>query len=134
MDFADHQRPRPTLNIAPLIDVVFLLLVFFMLTSTFIEPQAIDLVLPGRAAPQTAPKAETLVVDVTAAGRIRLNGLNLTLEQLDGEIAGRLRDTTDGGVTVRAEAAVAVQLLVSVMDRVRAAGAANIKLATPEAR
>ena len=134
MDFADHQRPRPTLNIAPLIDVVFLLLVFFMLTSTFIEPQAIDLVLPGRAAPQTAPKAETLVVDVTAAGQIRLNGLVLALEQLDSEIAGRLRDTTDGGVTVRAEADVAVQLLVGVMDRVRAAGAANIKLATPEAR
>ena len=132
MDFADHERPRPTLNIAPLIDVVFLLLVFFMLASTFIEPQAIDLVLPGRAAPQTAPTTEPLVVDVTPAGQIRLNGLVLSLDQLDSEIAGRLRETTDGGVTVRADAAVAVQLLVSVMDRIRAAGAANIKLATPE--
>ena len=47
IDFADHDRPRPKLNIAPLIDVVFLLLVFFMLASSFIEPTAIDVSMPA---------------------------------------------------------------------------------------
>ena len=45
MEFASYQRLKQELSVAPLIDVVFLLLIFFMLTSTFIEPEAVDLCL-----------------------------------------------------------------------------------------
>ena len=47
MDFSGRQRTKQELNVAPLIDVVFLLLIFFMLASTFIKPEAIDLMLEG---------------------------------------------------------------------------------------
>ena len=130
MNFADHDRPRPKLNIAPLIDVVFLLLVFFMLASSFIEPTAIDLSMP-----QTDNRAQTvgepLVVDVNTSGAVYLNGLAVTLDQVGPELRGRIGDRLESAVTVRAEAAVPVQILVSVMDRVRGAGFKNIRLATP---
>ncbi|HEX9646423.1 MAG TPA: biopolymer transporter ExbD [Alphaproteobacteria bacterium] len=133
MEFATHDRPRPRLSIAPLIDVVFLLLVFFMLASSFIEPAAIDLAMSRpQAAPQAA--AEPLVVDVRAGGEVRLNGLALALDQLGPEIAARPGAAGDRPVTVRAEAEVPVALLVAVMDRLRGAGFANLRLATPEAR
>jgi len=133
MEFAEHERPRPRLSIAPLIDVVFLLLIFFMLASSFIEPAAIDLALPRpQAAPQ--PAGEPLVVDIAVAGGVRLNGLALALDQLGPELAARAGAALDRPVTVRAEAAVPVQLLVSVMDRVRGAGLSNVRLATPAAR
>ncbi len=134
INFTEGERSRPGLNITPLIDVVFLLLIFFMLTSTFIEPRAIDLVLPGQRSAERTVSAEPVVVDITPAGVIRLNGLRLSMDQLDAEIAGRLRASPRNDVTVRAEAEVSVQLLVGVMDRIRAAGTRNIKLATPEAR
>ena len=70
MDFADHDRQRPKLNIAPLIDVVFLLLIFFMLAGSFVERTAIDLSIPSNQAP-TSATAEPLVVDVGLSGRFR---------------------------------------------------------------
>lgn len=134
MEFAESDRPHPELNVAPLIDVVFLLLIFFMLASTFIEPEAVDLVVPGsNAAAAAAPAAdEPLTVQVTAQGAIRLNGLRLALNQLRAEVAARLEGDRRRPVTVRADAKVRVQLLVRVMDRIRAAGASNLRLATPE--
>lgn len=130
MDFADRERPRPRLNIAPLIDVVFLLLVFFMLAGTFIEASAIDLSMsrPGAAA---AANDDALVVDVRVGGELRLNGLTLGLEDLGPELAARAGARTDVPVAVRAEARVPVQLLVTVMDRIQAVGMTNIRLATP---
>lgn len=132
LNFADHERPRPKLNIAPLIDVVFLLLVFFMLASSFIEPTAIDVSMP-QSTGQPATADDPLVIDVNVSGTVRLNGLSVTLDQIGGELLGRVGAQLDRPVTVRAEAEVPVQLLVSIMDRVRGSGLNNIRLATPDA-
>ena len=133
IDFADHDRPRPKLNIAPLIDVVFLLLVFFMLASSFIEPAAIDVSMPQTTdRPQTA--GDPLVIDVSLTGEIRLNGLVVKFDQIGPELRGRVGGDLNRAVTVRAEAEVPVQSLVSVMDRVRGSGLKNIRLATPATR
>ncbi len=133
MDFGDRERPHPSLNIAPLIDIVFLMLVFFMLASTFIEPQAIDLVLPGDGVPGNVSE-EPLLVDVATDGQIALNGLSLSLDQLGPELSGRLGGDVGRAITVRADADVAVQLLVTVMDRIRSTGTRNVRLATPDAQ
>jgi len=130
MNFSDQERPRPKLNIAPLIDVVFLLLVFFMLASSFIEPTAIDVSMP-QTADRAQASGDSLVIDVSVSGSVRLNGLTVTLDQIAPELLGRVGDRLDRPITVRAEAAVPVQLLVSVMDRVRGSGLKNIRLATP---
>ncbi|MDP6352365.1 MAG: biopolymer transporter ExbD [Alphaproteobacteria bacterium] len=131
LTFDEPRRPRPQLNIAPLIDVVFLLLVFFMLASTFIKPEAIDLLLPSGARALVASN-EALVVQVAPGGEIRLNGLRLSLDQLRSELMARIGGDERRSVTVHAGAEVPVQTLVSVMDRVRAAGTRNLRLATPE--
>lgn len=130
MDFADRERPRPRLNIAPLIDVVFLLLVFFMLTSTFIDSSAIDLSMSRSSAPGQA-SGDALLVDVRHDGEIRLNGLTLALDDLGPELASRVGADIDRAVAVRAEARVPVQRLVAVMDRIQGVGMTNIRLATP---
>ncbi len=130
MNFHDHERAHPKLNIAPLIDVVFLLLVFFMLASTFIQPAAIDLSIPG--APSTAKSSvEILTVDVRLNGEVRLNGLLLPLDRLGSELSARVEGDLDTPVAVRAEARVPVQRLVSVMDRIQSVGLSNIRLAAP---
>ncbi len=130
MDFGEGERPRPRLNIAPLIDVVFLLLVFFMLASAFVEPAAIDLSMPRTSAPAQTP-GEALVVDIKLDGEVRLNGLTLTLEDLGPELAARVGVRVETPVAVRAEARVPVQHLVAVMDRIQGVGMSNIRLATP---
>jgi len=133
MDFSGRPRTKQELNVAPLIDVVFLLLIFFMLASTFIKPEAIDLMLEGSSTGGNAAE-EMLNIEVVVDGTIRLNGLRLSMPQLETELASRIQGDQTRPVTIKAAAEVPVQTLVSIMDRVRAAGTNNLRLATPEAR
>lgn len=133
MDFSGRPRTKQELNVAPLIDVVFLLLIFFMLASTFIKPEAIDLMLEGSSTGGNADE-EMLNIEVVVDGTIRLNGLRLSMPQLETELASRIQGDQTRPVTIKAAAEVPVQTLVSIMDRVRAAGTNNLRLATPEAR
>ena len=133
MDFSGRPRTKQELNVAPLIDVVFLLLIFFMLASTFIKPEAIDLMLEGSSTGGNAAE-KMLNIEVVVDGTIRLNGLRLSMPQLETELASRIQGDQTRPVTIKAAAEVPVQTLVSIMDRVRAAGTNNLRLATPEAR
>ena len=132
MEFARYQRLKQELSVAPLIDVVFLLLIFFMLTSTFIEPEAVDLLLEGGQSGTVTP-AEPLEVQVTTEGTIRLNGLRLSLGQLTTEISARIKGDQERAVSIKEDAEVQVQVLVQIMDQVQLAGANNLRLAIPEA-
>ena len=134
MDFGEHERAKSQLSIAPLIDVVFLLLVFFMLAGSFIRQTAFDLAMGQRPLPGEATAVVTgpLLVRVANNGRITLNGLVLPLDQLGGELLGRSDGDAERKVTLRAGGGVAVQRLVSVMDRITGAGFHNIRLTPPD--
>ena len=131
MEFTRRQRSRQELNVAPLIDVVFLLLIFFMLASTFIEPNAVDIRLSGGNA-ETVNTADPLVVEVIPDGSVRLNGLRLSFEQLTVEIAARIKGDPSRVITIMAGADIPVQTLIQVMDQVRSAGTNNLRLSAPE--
>ena len=131
MEFSRRQRSRQELNVAPLIDVVFLLLIFFMLASTFIEPNAVDIRLSGGNA-ETVNTADPLVVEVIPDGSVRLNGLRLSFEQLTVEIAARIKGDPSRVITIMTGADIPVQTLIQVMDQVRSAGTNNLRLSAPE--
>ncbi len=114
---------------APLIDVVFLLLIFFLLTSTFNAPQALDVILPeaGQARPAVT---ETVTVSITESGAIAVDGVETTIDRLE-DVVGELLATSDKRpVLLAADSRVEVQKLVTVMETLRAAGAADLALAT----
>lgn len=131
MEFSGHQLSKQELNVAPLVDIVFLLLIFFMLASSFIKPEAIDLMLEGDRS-TTVVSEEPLIVRITTDGTIRLNGLRLSLAQLRTEIAERIKGSETREVTIKAETTVSVQALVHLMDQIRRAGVNSLLLATPE--
>ena len=131
MEFSGHQLSKQELNIAPLVDIVFLLLIFFMLASSFIKPEAIDLMLEGDRS-TTVVSEEPLIVQITTDGTIRLNGLRLSLAQLRIEMAERIKGNETREVTIKAETTVSVQALVHLMDQIRKAGVNSLLLAVPE--
>jgi len=129
MVFEGRSRIRAQLDMAPLIDVVFLLLVFFMLTSTFFVPEAIDLALPESTSAETAdPPPITLTLDHT--GALMLDGKALGLEDLRAALVPRFEGDAGRAVALKSDARTAVQQLIAVMDEVRAAGGSNIALFT----
>ena len=131
MEFSGHQLSKQELNVAPLVDIVFLLLIFFMLASSFIKPEAIDLMLEGDRSTTVVSK-EPLIVQITTDGTIRLNGLRLSLAQLHIEMAERIKGNETREVTIKAETTVSVQALVHLMDQIRKAGVNSLLLAVPE--
>jgi len=77
MNLKKSNQEEPEVNLTPLIDVVFLLLIFFMVSTTFKKDQAISIELPeSTAAPKTAPSAISLEIVITAEGKYFINRKN----------------------------------------------------------
>ena len=117
------------LNLTPLIDIVFLLLVFFLLTTHFIEEDGIGVRLPSAASATTREKDEVAVA-ITRDGRCFIAGQQLPLAEVEKALRGRLRPDTI--VVIRGDRDVPLQTAVSVMERVKKAGANRIVVATLE--
>ncbi len=119
------------LSLTPLIDIVFLLLVFFMLATQFSHEQALPLDVPGKAvaAADHSSLSGALLVRVYQDGRLDLAGQSISLEQLQQRVIGLIKARGDEHrVILRSEPGVALQTLVQVLDRVRAAGAQHVSL------
>ena len=128
MDFSGRRKSKVELNVAPLIDVVFLLLVFFMLASTFIRPESINLAI--RAPSGVGEQSEQpILVHIGANGAIRLNGLVLTIQDLKQELLARSSlPQNNRTITVQTQDDVSVQFLVKVMDEINEAGYTDIAI------
>ncbi len=122
-DFAPD-RPRRKPDLTPMIDVVFLLLVFFMLASRFSQDVSLPLASASGAATEWtgAPR----LVDVGPEGAVKLNGVTRNFDDLLAEL-DRLTETRADPVILRAKEAD-LQDLVSVMDRLTAAGFSRLIL------
>lgn len=118
------------LNLTPLIDIVFLLLVFFLLTTQFIEEDGIGVKLPSSNSVNTRDRDEVAIV-ITQKGDLFVQGQRLPLANLTAKLEEVLgADTT---VVVRGDRDVALQTLVSVMEKAKQAGAARLVVATLQA-
>lgn len=111
---------------APLIDVVFLLLIFFMLTSAFREP-SLPLKLPSATGSPDTP-AEALVVSVDADGMIAIGGETVGLERFADVLRETLEKRDDRTVNFRGDRTVDYGIFVDLMDRARSAGASQFNL------
>ncbi len=131
MDFEGRSRIHAHLDIAPLIDIVFLLLVFFMLTSTFMTPEAVELELPESSSASTADTTP-IIVALNPEGTLALNGETIELEALGAAIEPLIAENSDSPITLKSDARTEVQQLLRVMDEIRNAGGSNIALATTQ--
>ncbi|MFO7873294.1 MAG: biopolymer transporter ExbD [Bacteroidales bacterium] len=103
-------------NMASMSDLVFLLLIFFMLTSTLVAPSAINLLLPQSDSRTMAP--QTVNVHINEERQVFIGDQPVTHDGLQEGLITRLEDYTDGTVVLRADQSVPVQLVVNVIDAV----------------
>ena len=117
------------LNIAPLVDVLLLLLVFFLLTSSYVVPRALDLELPGSSTAEPS-KGAAIVVGLGHDGRLSLNGEPLGHSALGPALTRLLELRPQSRVQVRAHADLSIDTLVGLLDELRLAGARTLVLET----
>jgi len=128
MKLRRHTRIPLTLEIAPLLDVIFLLLMFFLLTS--LAQGGIELDLPGSE--QYAP-SQGIEVLVQSADEIMVNTTVTTLDALPRVLRDAMGGDAEAEVVIKADGQLPFYLPVQVMDAVRRAGATRVTLATRRA-
>ena len=123
------------LNITPLIDVVFLLLIFFMVSTTFERESEIHITLPEASEEYSDVKPDTVEIAIDAEGRLYVNEealLNSQPDTIREAIRNTLFDLNDPQVIIIADADARHQLVVRVMDAARQLDLVKITFATQE--
>ncbi len=105
---------RAEFNMASMSDLVFLLLIFFMLTSTLVAPNAIKLLLPSSESRTMA--RQTVTVYINAERSIFLEEAPVDLDALQNGLIVALQDQSEGSVVLRSDQSVPVQDIVGVID------------------
>lgn len=125
-----RQRPKNDDDrILPLINVVFLLLIFFMLAGRLAatDPFQID---PPVSASEGLVTVEDLLVQVGVDGRLALNGEEMGEDAMAAAIAERLSDGTPAPVRLKADGTVEATRVVAIMELLRSAGVDSVQLLT----
>jgi biopolymer transport protein ExbD len=128
-----RKRTAVTLNLTPLIDVLFLFIIFFTLTSTFKRVGELELRLPDSSTAQPAPAgAEALELELVATedGRLLLDGAPLALAELKGALTDLHAASPERRVLIKAEAGVTHGEVVRLLDIVREAGFPGVGIGT----
>jgi len=122
-------RRRDEDGVLPLINIVFLLLIFFMLAGRLAAPDPFE-VAPPDSASEGHLAIEDVVVLVAADGRLALDGVEMPAEALQRAVAARVRAVPAVPVRLRADAAAEAIRVVGVMEDLRAAGVERLELLT----
>ncbi len=116
------RRKLSKLDMAPLIDVVFLLLVFFMLTFA-IQGEGMDISFPQGQSSEKTQKEESLILTLGRDSTIKVNNELVSIENLREILEQRLMERLDKTVIIEAQQTTRYELFVKVMDVSRLAGA-----------
>ena len=126
-----NSRRRRLISLTPLIDVVFILLVFFMLVSSFLDWRVITLdeeTVDDAASSTASGLLGAVVIDIEADGGLRLSGEAMDMATLATRVAALIDRRDDLSVVVRAAPAVPVQSMVDVLDTLAAEGPSSLSV------
>ncbi|MDX1410329.1 MAG: biopolymer transporter ExbD [Saprospiraceae bacterium] len=121
------------INLAPMLDVVFIMLIFFVVTTSFIREAGIDV---NRPVAQTAEhdKRGTIIVAIAPNGEIWIDGRPVDIRMVRATIERLRAENPEGAVIIQGDREAQIGLLVQVMDQVRKGGVTNVSIAaTPDA-
>lgn len=135
MVLSRRNRPKALISLVPMIDVMLILLVFFMVTSTYLNLDMIPALRPSEGAAKTASTSDLrLMIRIQADGRPSLRGIALSRQELDRVLAQTLAKDPSAQLVILPSGSAPTQALISVMDQSAMAGVQNMRVLRLEAR
>ena len=129
MQFSSGRPRRVTLDLTPLIDVVLMLVIFFMLTTTFVLSSGIKVDLPQGGSKRQVHENDAVVI-VTADGSIYYDDERVALEALQAALRQRYQQQPGVRIIIKADTHAEHGWVVAVMDMAKAIGIARLAIAT----
>ena len=121
------------LNLTPLIDCVFLLLIFFMVTTVFIHAKGLDVDLPAESQATEQQDKKNVNIHIDAQGRIQIGGEDVVPAALVERLKGAMKEANNDNIIIQAHGDCAQEHVVLVVDAAKAADVAGIAFAKEEA-
>ena len=121
------------LNLTPLIDCVFLLLIFFMVTTVFIHAKGLDVDLPAESQATEQQDKKNVNIHIDAQGRIQIGGEDVVSAALVERLKGAMKEANNDNIIIQAHVDCAQEHVVLVVDAAKAADVAGIAFAKEEA-
>ena len=118
-------------NVTPLLDIVFIMLIFFIVTSTFVKEPGID---PERPEAETAEERRlaSIIVAISDEDEIWINQERVALEEVRAQVEQLRRENPRGTAVVQADAKSKTRLLVEVVNQIRATGISDVAVSTED--
>lgn len=132
MQLRPPKKRSVLINVTSLIDVMFILLLFFMVSTTFLATPAIKLELP-KAKHADVVRQRPIVVHIDPTGAIYLNDEPVNVGLLGAALSGKLAEADDRSVVLKADSRVSHGTVVEVMDVIKGAGATRLVVSTQPA-
>lgn len=121
-------EPEEELNLTPLLDVVFIILIFFVVTASFVKDTGVDIDRPGAASAE--PQQRALIhIAITDREEVWIDHRSIGLSALRAQVERLHATNPEGGVVIQADTRAPTGLLVAVLDQVRLAGVSDIAIA-----
>ncbi len=131
MNLTTRHKPMAAFSIISLADIVLLLLIYFLLTSTYVVSQGIKVRLP-KAEAERVQEVQNIVVSITREGKIFLNNRPVTIQELTPKIHQLLKERPGASIVLMADEDVRIQEAVNVLEASAKAGGRKLIIATRE--
>lgn len=129
MQFKKRTPKRLSLDITPLVDIIFLLLIFFMVSTTFITSPGIHVNLPKASSTSKTEKPESLEIVITEENKVYLNGRSIKNEQIKSLLAAAQKTNRAKTLIIKADGNVKHEEVVFVMDAAKQVGLHKLSIA-----
>ena len=132
MALLTKKKKNIEINVAPLIDIVFLLLIFFMLTSEFTDFKTIDMISPNQSSTNIQNNDLPIIINLSENGLIEIDKIEIKLEDLSETIQMKLMNSKNKKIVISTLNETKINNLIIVIDTIRSLGIENIALITKE--
>ncbi len=127
----DRRKSESEVNLTPMLDVVFIMLIFFIVTSSFIKESGIEVDRPSAVTAVVKEKGNILVA-ITATGEFWIDGRQVDSRAVRANIERMYAENPQGSVVIQADKDSTTEMLIHVMDAARQAGVYNVSIAAEE--
>lgn len=128
-DSSSDDSGEAGIDLTPMIDCVFILLIFFIVTTTFVEESGVEVDKP-QAASAVSLEKNSILIALTAKGEVVYGGRDIGVRGVRGTVARMLQKDPETPVIVQGDTVAPVGLLVRVVDEAKLAGAKKVSIAT----
>ncbi len=123
-----RESDEAIINVTPMLDIVFIMLIFFIVTTSFVKEFAVDMSRPSNEPPKTEKLSEVIFVRIDDTGQIFVRDRLTDIRAVRANIVSGLAQKPDASVVIAAARDADVGILVRVVDQARIAGAQQVSL------